>query len=131
MRDASELIGKVRALVGKSPKNVYCDFNNGCFYNKGKCIDGSIGCLIGQALLELGWLNIYDCLLIDIGTILYNRWDNVKYDSPYIKDILPMLEIICNLTEKNWLATIQMEQDAGWDWADCIKKADELYPLDI
>ena len=53
------LIKAVKELVKESPDNTYDSSGGQCYYAKGHCKNGSVGCLFGQALRKIGKDDIF------------------------------------------------------------------------
>lgn len=102
-----ELEIKVRELAAKSPDNIYKpdesrQYNQyvSCFYNEGKCSDGSIGCIIGQAIKALD----------------EEFFEKIK------KSVCGVSDIVYGKTK--WLQSVQAFQDKGNTWGKCIELSD-------
>jgi hypothetical protein len=118
------LVGKVRELASARPDNVYRAGPSGqsspptkCTYLGGTCTDGTVGCLVGQALLAIGYtaeqLQPVDQLGIEEA----------------IEKMLP-----CELTDDEydkvrWLESAQNAQDNGSPWKEAVRIADAEQPL--
>jgi hypothetical protein len=83
-------------------------------YTKGKCSDGSFGCIFGQALQNL---------TIDQDLLQ-------KHDTKRISNLLPLIiDLSCsNITALDWCRVVQSAQDSGISWINAINSADELFP---
>lgn len=102
-----QLVDEVRKLAKENPDNNY---NNGyqkaqCFYNKGECSNGTIGCLFGQAMKRLG---VSDDQLNGFG-------------SKPIRDILRENRVKHNENLFSWCEDVQMSQDDGLPWGKCVE----------
>lgn len=110
---ASQLIAKVRELAAASPDNYYAqpDDTLACCYTRGKCEDGSCGCIFGQALAKLVSPDV-DLQKYDLGT------------GESISHVLKDLEVGMTIREEIWMMKMQSKQDDGYKWASCIALAD-------
>lgn len=104
-----EIIAGVREKAAKSPTNVYQADN--CLYNGGNCSDGSIGCIFGQVLKDLGQP-------VDEGD-----------EGRDIIIILGILGIESSSLQKQWCGSVQDSQDFGIEWKKAVDKADDTYSL--
>jgi hypothetical protein len=99
----------VRELATDAPDNVYekpDDFNT-CCYSRGECTNGSVGCLIGQAMAKHG----YDVSLLDFdGSLLAS-------------EACAYFNIIGRTI---WLNEVQSSQDEGHEWLQAISYADRV-----
>ena len=130
MRSAKQVIAKVRELGANAPENKYVS-NNGftiCYYHIGKCTNGSTGCIVGQALMELGWVSQYDLLFYAHEYRLYTDEHLIFNDTTNITSLFKKLLIDCQGNELQWLARVQDKQDRGSTWGEAIKNADYSYP---
>ena len=119
-----DLVSKVRELAVARPETIYQPSPTGqatptirCSYLAGTCSDGTVGCLLGQALVAVGYtaeqLRAVDLLGIEEA----------------IEKLLP-----CELTDEEyrrvrWLESVQNAQDNGHPWGEAIRIADEEEPL--
>jgi hypothetical protein len=104
------LLDEVRNIANERPDVTYQ--NEDCMYDTGKCSDGTVGCLIGQALTRLD----IDPAFLDRGS-----------DTPDIASIIDR-EIYfedCDDTNISWLANVQSYQDEGLSWREAIRLSDE------
>jgi hypothetical protein len=120
------LVTLVRELAIARPETVYrpcwSEKSNSmgrCSYLAGACSDGSVGCLLGQALLALGFTTDHLQPVNHLG----------------IKEALEKLHP-CQLTDHDydqvrWLETVQSAQDNGQTWQEAVERADEEEPLRI
>ena len=53
MDKLDELVAEVRSIASDRGEVTYPD--GPCFYDKGECSDGSVGCVFGQALDNIDW----------------------------------------------------------------------------
>ena len=107
----NQLIETVRELAKEDPDNIYKNLNNQvlCFYNKGNCLNGTIGCIFGQAFRKLG---------IDDTTL-----NNFEYKS--IAEIISHNFPNCDRKLVMWCREVQSHQDKGYSWSESIKQADK------
>lgn len=105
---------KVRELAKRSPNNVYDkdEEYGSCFYSTGKCSDGSMGCIFGQALTVLG-----------VNAAFFDNLD--KGASPYIDTVLDTLKIKTTPKQENWALLVQDSQDGQLSWKEAVECADE------
>lgn len=84
-----------------------------CYYTKGECDNGEVGCIFGQILKnEAGFdLDEYDKYSTGISYIL----DPIEY--PY--------EVL------QWCQNIQIGQDNGLSWGDALIEAEILFGKDV
>lgn len=114
-----QLEKKIRELVAADPKNVYVSPGHGktCSYVSGPCINGSKGCIFGQAILALR-PDLRDSL--------------IAFDLREDTSIRYLLQDLgCNYTDKqvNWCQRLQNEQDIQTGWANTLAAADIHNPL--
>jgi hypothetical protein len=116
-----QLILEVRRLAKESPENKYtpeladetASLIKACFYNKGKCTNGAVGCIFGQAFRNLG----------SPIPLVYDNGNGAG-----IKSIFAGLDITHpnqNLIE--WCLEAQRNQDSSYTWEKCITEADIYY----
>ena len=107
-----ELIEEVRRLVAESPDNAYTHAQ--CRYSIGACNNGSVGCLFGQALSNLG-----------VDVVALDAMDSV----PSILGILSHGNVVgsCTELEKSWCNLTQQRKDMGLSWSEAIRGADDRY----
>lgn len=102
-----KLIETVRELAKENPNNAY--IRSVCYYNKGECTNGTVGCIFGQAMRKLGVsedeLNKFGCK--PISDIF--RQNHIGYDPLFF----------------TWCEMVQQSQDSGKEWGQCVKEADE------
>lgn len=106
-----QLIFEVRRLAVVSPDNRYVTNHatEACYYDKGVCTDGSIGCIFGQAIRNLG---------LD--------WD--LSDNVGIITLLQRNNVTALCRETTWCSLLQFEQDFGLSWAEALAITDrEVY----
>lgn len=104
-----DLLEIVIDYMKKSPDNVYGKVHPddpGCFYTKGECSNGSIGCVFGQVLTMLG----FPMKMFDDGT-----------NSPNIHTVCNSLGILSKGETVAKLVKIQQRQDKLFPWGECIK----------
>ena len=108
--EVQPLIDAVRRLAADNPGYVYQWPGTGssCLYVH----DGQGSCLIGQAALAIG--------LIDVGI----ETDNVNQ-----RDVLALLKskgVRASDAQKAWLEEVQARQDGGMSWSYAVGSADAL-----
>lgn len=108
------LVTAVRQLAADCPDCKYIRPAIGsCSYSKGQCTNGSVGCIIGQALAALG---------IDVSALDTNGVMNAR-------TVLTRLGGFDDAAIE-WADGVQGKQDNGATWVEAIKFADRfVYPL--
>jgi hypothetical protein len=111
------LVAKVRELAAARPDNVYRG-DPGCEYAGGESSDGTTGCLLGQALLALGF------------TARALR----KLDEQSVSSINVALKTLLgtdNLppNKVRWLRRVQDAQDIEVAWGQAVLAANQEVPL--
>lgn len=109
--NVSELCAAVRRLASESPLNIYLPAIKGgkCRYSSGECKDGSIGCIVGQALRAIG---------LDPAA-----FDNAEVLAPSAAKVVG--DLGGNWGPGAWLLEVQRGQDAGRSWRVAVADADE------
>jgi hypothetical protein len=104
-----DLIVAVRNLAKAHPDNIYQPSLLGkqCFYDKGWCTDGSVGCIFGQALVGLDILVTGSREIYVVSNELFSDADRLTRD---------------------WCQAVQTAQDASKTWGEAVSCADEDYP---
>lgn len=104
-----KLIEQIRTLAAENPRAVYLPEVGlaRCSYTKGEAA-GRPGCLIGQALADLG---------APMRTLK-------AYDIKVVSSILSKLDIEVTLEQVEWLRTVQYSQDAKCNWQSAVYRAD-------
>ena len=101
---------EVRLLAKESPNNVYESVSgNGCLYTRGRCSNGSQGCIVGQALCRLGF-----------------ETHCAEQDTFDVADVSTLLECLGISGDPTWLQSVQEWQDAGFPWHRAIARADDF-----
>ena len=105
------MIKAVRELVKENPNNTYYSSGGRCYYTKGTCKNGSVGCLFGQALRKIGKDD--------------NDLNSIEYIS--IGDL-----ILCSVPYniRNWCSSVQASQDTNHTWGEAVKCADKEFSLE-
>lgn len=117
-----KIVKEVERLVQESPDNKYQKLADDgitpldcCYYNIGKCANGSKGCLIGQALINLNLANKYDLMF-------YTRW--IEIDSMTSTSLLlKLFQVDIYNAKVQFLQRIQIFQDRGHTWQDAWDNA--------
>ncbi len=113
---AAQVIDEVRKLAKESPGNIYKGLPSAfmssgfaCYYSTGENENGSVGCIFGQALKNLG-------------LVITDNNDQVR-----ITNLLVILGIShLNEFELDWCRTVQSRQDSGTEWGHAVSEADNL-----
>jgi hypothetical protein len=108
------LIETVRELAVHSPHNVYSSEGlMGCSNVAGSCSDGSVGCIVGQAIRRIDpEFSFRGDEKSDIGTLCSRHGWALISDS-----------------RVRWLSKVQNTQDQNVPWAMCVSWADEVIVL--
>ena len=115
MLTIDDVISRVRALAIAAPDNVYLDAGRGCYYTRGDCENGSVGCIFGQALAPE-----YKERLAAID----------QHSACNIDDAITQLGIGADVSSAaiadriDWCNIIQQSQDSGETWRDAVAFAD-------
>jgi hypothetical protein len=111
-----DLVAKVREIATARPNNVYC--KGRCEYAEGECSDGTTGCLLGQALLALGFT-----------ARRLRRLDEMSVSSIHVA--LSVLLKTDNLPpdKMRWLRRVQDAQDIEVEWGAAVEAADQELPI--
>lgn len=129
------LVAEVRSLAMESPTNRYIpavereaatlsqkhDMGVVCFYASGDNENGSCGCIIGQALKNLG-VNTAELDAVAAAKLaaagvgnVYRYFDREQADA--------------GDKRLSWLISVQSQQDTAATWETAIKAADTLNPI--
>lgn len=115
--DIDKLISAVRGLALKSPNNVYVRPAGAlcCSNVKGTCTDGSVGCIIGQAIR-----------IVDPTFEFINDLEECSIRSNNKPDSLlsNKLGFDHGSDKLMWLKCVQRRQDKGDTWCEAVKYAD-------
>lgn len=116
MDKLDSLVAAVRKLAQDAPANRYTRAVNDrvCSYDRGSCTNGSIGCLIGQALHVLDYRT--DGVTGGIRSVV-----RVLLGVPYEESTSRS-----TVSAVHWLDVVQMNQDRGDTWSHCIEVADAM-----
>ena len=121
MIKSEDLIQQVRQLAQDAPTNLYEGNKDkmGCSYVKGPCSNGSVGCIIGQALI----------LCDESLTEYLSHEDRSTKQFELLHDIMfedGMIEL--SLEDIEWIGDVQSRQDDGETWGDAVSKTDGVNP---
>jgi hypothetical protein len=112
----SELVAQVRRLAADRPDNVYqpelVGAGHRCSYLDGRCTDGTLGCLVGQAFRAAG-LTADELQPVNRLAICEALEHLLRQDI----DCLQGAHIA-------WLMSVQNAQDEGARWREAIEVAD-------
>lgn len=115
MRTFEELEREVRRIAAERADFVYVRSggNRYCMYLHYE--DGvPVGdCLFGQALINLG---VEPASLVPLETKDIGR-------------VMISLGIKCSIRQFDWAYNLQQCQDKGMTWGECVRRADEEFPL--
>lgn len=98
-----KLVTMVRAIAFARPETYYLEKK--CQYAIGKCSDGTVGCLFGQAFKEL--------------KVKRNFGANAG-----ISLVIDKLDVACSRHQREWCSYVQHYQDHRNTWGDAIHMAD-------
>lgn len=110
-----EIVRKAYALCVANCDNVYTpeDPVAGCKYTRGKCSNGSVGCIFGQILP-------------------HDEFDLERYDDEAVK--LPGIETVLRdklpempIAAIRWCSQLQGSQDIERSWGDALAIAEDNY----
>ena len=124
----SDVIDKVIEIAMASPNNVYRSggSHEPCAYLSGSNLNGSIGCLIGQALVALGCnraiLEKFDELNNPPGALIPDP------ETCSLQRLLAELHITFTDKDLEWLAAVQSQQDCKDPWGSCLAENEKLLP---
>ena len=105
-----QLARTVRKIASDRPDVKYMAQGN-CMYDTGACSDGSVGCIFGQAINQLGLKVPHNFEGCSINMVL-EEINTVKYSDQTKK--------------MQWLDIVQASQDVGMSWAAAVSKADRV-----
>lgn len=101
------LIKNIREAASQRGENIYSSPSSetsSCYYGKGTCTDGTVGCIFGQV------------------------WPELKaYEEESIFSILDSMNIGTSI-QKSWCSEVQSNQDKGLSWREAVERADQKYP---
>jgi hypothetical protein len=110
----AEFVTRVRERIARSPDARYIPPSikgiagtTGCFYFRGEVTDGTVGCVMGQAV----GIGITDDDAIRDYVMLMEG--SREYDTSEVGD---------------WAGYIQNRQDNGTAWGEALAAADKAYP---
>ena len=105
-----QIYNKVIEICKERPNTSY--ENDICYYTRGKCSDGSFGCLIGQAILALfpeDRLQLQENERVTAKVLLENYMDKNEVDTDEASDKIRTLN------------HIQQYQDNKHSWGKCLE----------
>lgn len=102
----AQVIEKVREIASERPDVRYEKVGTTCFYDAGKCSDGTCGCIFGQVFTALGVTGV-------------TGWTGITTKLPSIVEDIPTMK------QLQWCNIVQMAQDVGWSWGESVAKADK------
>ncbi len=103
MDKLDSLVAEVRKIAVERPDTIYC--GGPCYYDSGECNDGTVGCLLGQALDAIDW-HIY-----------------MVEEDTHIGAVLERQDYADSRT--TWCRRVQEAQDNGGTWGYCVEYADK------
>lgn len=106
---------KIRELAAAAPTNYYSQVvttsgERACMYTQGECSNGTVGCIVGQALCALGFRK--QCEEIDA-----KGGDTAEV-------MLQACGLKVTAKDYYWFFKVQVYQDMGFMWSDAIVVAD-------
>ncbi len=110
MINPEDLIRKVRELAENSPDCVYNGVTS-CSYTQGECSNGTVGCIMGQAVLAVDPSQLYMVKMYDTNSF-HNLSLNLLFDRPITEE------------EVKWCSNVQGIQDDGECWKKAVDEAD-------
>lgn len=113
MPTIKDVVDQVVKLASEYPDCVYSGVGGDCCNKTGECSNGSVGCIVGQALILAG----VDPDCIEDSSDIYNVADSLWSDVSDYEDKL------------DWLAEVQSLQDGGNKWGVAVSKANGLLGL--
>jgi hypothetical protein len=118
---SEDLIQNVRQLANDAPYNTYEGNKNGygCCYAKGECSDGSIGCIIGQAMITCDE-SITEYIS---DPARQSKQFELLWDDMCETNLMEM-----SREEMNWCSKVQGLQDDGVAWQEAVSQADGVKP---
>jgi hypothetical protein len=136
MIKTEDLVQKVRELAENNPTNTYEDrkdfkrWSQGCSYTKGECSNGTVGCIMGQAILVLDPDYKFDDDQESIcGIILSDseitKLEHLRFNPAGVRYLSSRI-IKSRDGDKNWLTKVQEGQDDGCTWSTAVFNADVL-----
>lgn len=114
---SAQVVEQVVALAAERPEFVYRPVTDGktsglCSYVTG---EHGQGCLVGQALMRLG--------IPEEALATFEREAGEKGLDTGAPNALPELGVICDHDDLDWLADVQLHQDAGHPWGQAVEEA--------
>lgn len=110
-----DIENKVRELAAASPDCVYIKpEGGGCNNIRGDCSNGSVGCIVGQAVIALGvprsFFEADGCELCGAGNLVPRLGQSgyLRHDNP------------STFPATAWLTSVQRRQDDGGRWAAAV-----------
>lgn len=109
-----EVETEIRRLAKENPDNIYYRDSDLCYYTRGNCLNGSVGCIVGQALMNLG---------VPKGLLAKEDQDDETIGAA---SLLHRLAVKPSGRQNfsDWLVFVQMEQDFGGKWGQAVASAD-------
>jgi hypothetical protein len=110
MLQMCDVVKEVKKLAAEKPMNKYHKPPGVamiCSYHRGRCTDGSVGCIFGQVLVRLGH---------PIG------------GDGGIAHMLSMMGLDLFDEASDWCQDVQKYQDSGMEWGDAVKRASGSHP---
>jgi hypothetical protein len=108
-----QLVAEVTRLAQENPENSYEQTAIACYYNKGTCTNGTVGCIFGQAFrnLEQPLEDIFDSHCGNTGIRIGIVLKELKLNN------IPELV--------NWCSEFQYWQDRHCSWNQCLVNANK------
>lgn len=127
--DPYELAAEIRSISEQHPGRVYQAGEHGCLYTEP---DGAPGCIVGQAMANLGkplpafkgegWADLPGEIRSLCGDATSGHsWTRGVFQVPNDQEPGEVGVI-------QWLRRVQARQDGGSSWADAVATGDSSYP---
>lgn len=124
MIDLDDVIKKVRELARKRRDVVY-DSDGACSYARGRCSDGTKGCIFGQVFEALGTPISYE-MADRLGAIQNILDDDDEHSA---RSYLKVRKTSITKKKLDWCSVVQVKQDAHIPWGEAVKYADKVFKI--
>ena len=121
MINSQDLIQTVRQLANDNPTNCYEGNKDGqgCCYARGKCSNGTIGCILGQAMIACDH---------EVTEYISDKERQTKQFELLYESMINEGLIEMSRQDMIWCSEVQKYQDDGETWADAVAYADGVRP---